>query len=523
MHTAFDSRRVVSSMPDWKQSLSILLSVSITVSGIGLDGCKKEQPASPQGQAQAQQAPATTYASPTPDQLYQLVAPIALFPDNLVAQVLAGSTYPDQITAAEQWLTQNSSLKGQQLMEAVNQQPWDDSVKGLTQFPDVLGQMASNLSWTSALGDAYFNIPQSVMNAVQVMRQRAQQAGNLKSTPQQNVTVQNQAPAAEAPAPASSGEAQTTIVQPPSQTIIIQPAQPEVVYVPTYNPTVVYGAPVAAYPGYSTGAVVATSLLSFGVGIAVGAAISGGGGCCGWGYNSWGSSWNNSTVVYNHNTYISNSNTFANRNNYYNRNNANYNNINRNNINANNINRNNVNANNLNRNNRANNFNGSEPRFNQDLNQKQFRNENAQNLARQPGGGQGNFNQQNRAGNQPQNRAGLNQQQNRGGMNQNQSRPNANNQSRPNVNQNQRQPERGYGQQANRGAGNSTFSNYGQGGNTRTNSARGQQSMQGRGGGGERAAGGGSGGGRAGGGGGGGGARAGGGGAKAGGGGGRRK
>src|SRR5271156_480022 len=102
MHTAFDIRRAVSSMPDWKQSLSILLSVSITVSGIGLDGCKKEQPATQQ--AQAQQAPVATYATPTPDQLYQLVAPIALFPDNLVALVLAGSTYPDEISAAQQWL-----------------------------------------------------------------------------------------------------------------------------------------------------------------------------------------------------------------------------------------------------------------------------------------------------------------------------------------------------------------------------------------------------------------------------------
>src|SRR5271157_5334321 len=465
------ARTSVSAMPRYQQAISVLLSASVMVSVMGLDGCsKKSQPAQSQP-AQQEQAPATTYATPTADQLYQLVAPIALFPDNLVAMVLAASTFPDQISAAYQWLQQNSSLKGQQLTEAANQQPWDNSVKGLTQFPDVLNQMATNLSWTSALGDAYYNIPQSVMNAVQVMRQRAYQAGNLKTTQQQNVTVQNQAPGSAAPAPASSGEAQTTIVQPPPQTIIIQPAQPEVVYVPTYNPTVVYGAPVAAYPGYSTGAMVATSLLSFGVGIAVGAAISGGGG---WGYNSWGCGWNNSTVVYNHNTYISNSNTFANRNNYYNRNNANYNNINRNNINANNVNRNNVNANNLNRNNRANNFNGSEPHFNQNLNQKQFKNENAQNLAQQRGGGQGNFNQQNRAGNQPQNRGGMNQ-----------------NQSRPNVNQNQRQPDRGYGQQANRGAGNSAFSNYGQGGNTRANSARGQQSMQGRGGGGERAGGGG--------------------------------
>src|SRR5271165_282943 len=490
------ARRSGPAMPTCQQAISVLLSASVMLSVMGLDGCsKKSQPAPTQPEQQGQ-APATTYATPTADQLYQLVAPIALFPDNLVAMVLAASTFPDQVTAAYQWLQQNSSLKGQQLTEAANQQAWDDSVKGLTQFPDVLNQMATNLSWTSALGDAYYNIPQSVMNAVQVMRQRAYQAGNLKTTQQQNVTVQKQAPGSAAPAPASSGETQTTIVQPPPQTIVIQPAQPEVVYVPTYNPTVVYGAPVAAYPGYSTGAMVATSLLSFGVGIAVGAAISGGGGCCGWGYNSWGSSWNNSTVVYNHNTYISNSNTFANRNNY-NRNNANFNNVNRNNING----------NNLNRNNRANNFNGSEPRFNQNLNQPQFKNENAQNLVGQRGGGQQNlgqnrgggqqnFNQQNRAGNQPQNR---------GAMNQNQSRPN----------QNQRQPERGYGQQANRGASNSAFSNYGQGGNARTNSARGQQSMQGRGGGGERAGGGG---GRAGGG-----EARGGGGARAGGGGGRRK
>src|SRR5271165_1676555 len=414
-------------MPTYQQAISVLLSASVMLSVMGLDGCsKKSQPAQTQP-AQQGQAPATTYATPTPDQLYQLVAPIALFPDKLLAQVLAASTYPNEVSEAYTWVQQNSSLKGQQLMDAVNNQSWDPSVKGITQFPDVLNQMATNLSWTSALGDAYYNYPTSVMNAVQVMRQRAYQAGNLKTTQQQNVTVQNQAPGSAAPAPASSGEAQTTIVQPPPQTIIIQPAQPEVVYVPTYNPTVVYGAPVAAYPGYSTGAMVATSLLSFGVGIAVGAAISGGGG---WGYNSWGCGWNNSTVVYNHNTYISNSNTFANRNNYYNRNNANYNNINRNNINANNINRNNVNANNLNRNNRANNFNGSEPRFNQDLNQKQFRNENAQNLAGQRGGGQNNVNQQNRGG--------LNQQQNRAGNNQNQGRAN-------NFNQNQRQPERGYG------------------------------------------------------------------------------
>jgi hypothetical protein len=131
-------------MQDARRTLSICLSITLTLSVVDLDGCnKKSDQAAPGTQGQA---PATTYATPTPDQLYQLVAPIALFPDNLVAQVLAASTYPDQVTAAYNWIKQNSNLKGQQLMQTVDQQSWDASVKGLTQFPDVLGQMATN-SW----------------------------------------------------------------------------------------------------------------------------------------------------------------------------------------------------------------------------------------------------------------------------------------------------------------------------------------------------------------------------------------
>ncbi|HEV2115817.1 MAG TPA: DUF3300 domain-containing protein [Terriglobales bacterium] len=232
-----------------QQFLSVFLSVSLTFATWPLDGCKKQahgqsQPA--QSQPGQEQAPATTYAQPSAEQLYQLVAPIALFPDNLVAQVLAGSTYPDQITQANNWLQQNKNLKGDALMQAVNQQPWDVSVKGLTQFPDVLSQMASNLSWTSALGDAYFNIPQDVMNAIQVMRARASQAGNLKSNTQQKVASEQAPP----PQPQAAADSQPVIVQAPPQTIVIEPSQPDVVYVPTYNPTVVYGAPVAVYPGY---------------------------------------------------------------------------------------------------------------------------------------------------------------------------------------------------------------------------------------------------------------------------------
>jgi hypothetical protein len=467
-------------MPTTKQFPSILVSICLAFAQFPLESCKKSEQGTAQAQSnqtpQAQQAPPTTAATPTADELYQLVAPIALFPDNLVAQVLAGSTYPDQITAANNWIKQNSSLKGDQLMQAVDKEPWDVSVKGLTQFPDVLNQMATNLSWTSALGDAYFNVPQSVMNAVQVMRQRAQDSGNLKSNSQQNVTVEKQAPAA-APAAASSGTPQTIVVQAPPQTIVIQPAQPQVVYVPTYNPTVVYGAPVPAYPGYSTGDMVAASVISFGVGIAVGAAIANNNSCCGWGWNSWGCGWHSSTVVYNRNVYVSNSNTFVNRNNYYNRNNVNVNNVNvnnvnRNNINTNNINRNNINTNNVNRNNatnnqyRANNFNNTAhnnnfttPTFDQKRNQPQFNNTNNNrgnvNQTNRPGGAQPNFNQSNRAG-----------------ANQNQARPN-------NLNQTQRTPDRGYGQQANQGASRSAFSNYSQGGNARTNSARGEQSLQG--------------------------------------------
>jgi len=452
-----------------ERALSIFLSICLTLSVAGLDGCKKKEQTQPgTGQPQqGEQAPATTYAVPTADQLYSLVAPIALFPDNLLAQVLAASTYPDEVSAAYQWLQQNSSLQGQQLLQAVNQQPWDASVKGITQFSDVLSQMATNLSWTSALGDAYFNVPQSVMNAVQVMRQRAYQAGNLKSNDQQNISVQNQAPGSAAPAPASSGEPQVTVVQPPAETIVIQPAQPEVVYVPTYNPTVVYGAPVPPAPGYSTGALVATSLISFGVGIAVGAAMNNS--CCGWGWNSWGCGWHNSTVVYNRNVYVSNSNTFVNRNNYYNRNNINTANINRNNINNANINRNNVNnyrANNFDAN--ARNANFTEPKFNQKYDQSQFRNQGAQqqiNQAEKGRGDQQRFNQQAGGGNQQrfnqQPGAGNTQAPSRGG----------------NGNQPQRNQARGYGQ-AERGTNSGAFNGYSPGGNARTNSARGQQSLE---------------------------------------------
>ena len=226
-----------------------------------------------------------------------IVSPIALYPDQLVAQILGAATYPDQVVAASNWLSSNQGLQGEALMRAADKQPWDPSVKAMTQFSSVLDQMAKNLAWTSALGDAAYNQQKDVMASVQRLRAQAKAAGNLKS-----------------------GQ-QIQVVQQDPQTIVIQPANPQVVYVPQYNPTTVYGTPYNP-PGYSTGAMVATGLLSFGVGIAVGAAINNHNSCCGWGYGygGWGCNWHGGNVVYQHNVYVSRSNTFygSNRQNYRN-------------------------------------------------------------------------------------------------------------------------------------------------------------------------------------------------------------
>jgi Protein of unknown function (DUF3300) len=209
----------------------------------------------------------------TADELQALVAPIALYPDALVAQVLGAATFPDQVAAAASWLQQNSNLTGNTLMKAVDTQSWDPSVKALTQFPSVLGNLASNLSWTSSLGEAYHTQTADVMTAIQVLRAKALAAGNLKSS------------------------SQITVVQQSPQTIVIQSPNPQVVYVPAYNPAVVYGYPYVV-PAYTAPPVAATAVLAFGVGIAVGAMMSGG--CCGWGYSSWNCGWHGTTAVVYH-------------------------------------------------------------------------------------------------------------------------------------------------------------------------------------------------------------------------------
>ncbi len=251
-----------------------------------------QQQAPPPPQDATDQAPTAavpSYTQQTPEQLQQLVAPIALYPDSLVAQILAASTFPEQVVEADRWLQANPGVKDDALAQAVDQKTWDPSVKALTAFPSVLGNMDKNLSWTSSLGDAYYNQQQDVMDAVQVMRQKAQAAGNLKSTDQQTVTSND-------------------------STIQIAPANPEVVYVPAYDPWLIYGYPIVAWPGWYPypGIWWDGPFLSFGVGFGIG--FYGG---YGWGWGHWGFDWHNHYTIYNNSRYISHSTVFYNRNAYY--------------------------------------------------------------------------------------------------------------------------------------------------------------------------------------------------------------
>src|SRR5450631_2721180 len=216
------------------------------------------------------------YAPVAASDLDALVAPIALYPDALVAQILAAATYPDQVVDADAYVQANPNLTGDALVNSVDEKQWDPSVMALMQFPSVLSKLAQNMTWTSALGDAAANQQADVAAAVQRMRAKAYAAGNLKT-----------------------GE-QIKVVQQSPDVIVIQPANPQVVYVPTYNPTVVYGTPYNP-PGYSTAALVTTGLISFGVGMAIGASMNNS--CCGWGYGGggWGCNWHGGNTMYQNN------------------------------------------------------------------------------------------------------------------------------------------------------------------------------------------------------------------------------
>ena len=204
-----------------------------------------------------------------PDQLDSLVAPIALYPDPLLAQTLAASTYPLEIIQLRQWLEKNKGLKDKALAGAVAKEPWDPSVQALAALPDVVKRLADDIQWTTDLGNAFLAQQSDVMDAVQRMRKKAEDKGNLKSTEQQKV--------------------ETKVIE-GDKVILIEQANPQVVYVPSYDPMLVYGAPIYPYPPIyypPPGYYAAGMAISFGIGMAMGAFWGGGWGWgCGWGGNN---------------------------------------------------------------------------------------------------------------------------------------------------------------------------------------------------------------------------------------------
>ena len=210
------------------------------------------------------------------EELAQMLAPIALYPDTLLAQVLMASTYPLEVVEAERWVKKNPDLKGDQLDAALKEKDWDVSVKSMAHFPDVLNQMSENLDQTSRLGDAFLAQQEDVMDSVQELRARAKAEGNLETTKEQKVVVQE-------------------------KTIIVESADPQIIYVPTYSPTVVYGTwwypAYPPYPAWYPG----SRLLAFGSGVVVGAAL---GRWCGFGWRNHSVNVNiNRTANINRNVY----------------------------------------------------------------------------------------------------------------------------------------------------------------------------------------------------------------------------
>jgi Protein of unknown function (DUF3300) len=208
--------------------------------------------------------------SPQLKTLDQLLAPIALYPDALLAQVLACATSPQQVTDMNNWMRQNTQLQGTPLQDAANQQGFDASFVALALFPDVINMLATNIDWTTEVGTAFLSDQKGVMDSVQGLRAQAQTAGNLKTTPQQEVVTENK-----------GGQ----------QIIVIQPANPQVVYVPVYNPQTVY---VAAPPAVSP---TVAALMGFGLGIAIGASINNNYYYSPYGWGAWGMHWHTHVVV----------------------------------------------------------------------------------------------------------------------------------------------------------------------------------------------------------------------------------
>jgi hypothetical protein len=265
----------MSSMGRAVRELTAILCLGVLMPGTSaLAATQTQLPDAPSAQAPAKIPP---------DQLDSLVAPIALYPDPMLSQTLVASTYPLEVIQLKQWMDQHEHLGDKALADAVKKQDWDPSIQGLAALPDVVKLLAENIKWTTELGNAVLAQQNEVMDAVQRMRKKAQDAGNLKSSQQQRV--------------------KTEVVE-SKQVIVVEQADPQVAYVPSYNPTVVYGAPVYAYPPIAyppPGYHAAGMAISFGVGVAMGAMWSGG-----WGYNSeWGG---NNITINNNNNFVNNSN-----------------------------------------------------------------------------------------------------------------------------------------------------------------------------------------------------------------------
>lgn len=249
--------------------IKLLLLIALSACMGGAAALAQTSTQKPPPPSAAAPAASTTEASKfSQEELEQMLAPIALYPDSLLSQVLMASTYPLEIVQADRWAKANSGLKGEALAKALEDQTWDASVKSLVNFPDILAAMSEKLDLTTKIGDAFLADQKAVLNTVQRLRARAKEAGNLESS--EKLTVKTE------PAPAGS----TT------QVIVIESPDPQVIYVPTYNPTVVYGTwPYPAYPppvyypppSYATGA-----LIGFGIGYACGAAWGYGWGDCDW-------------------------------------------------------------------------------------------------------------------------------------------------------------------------------------------------------------------------------------------------
>lgn len=218
-----------------------------------------------------------------PDQLDSLVAPIALYPDALLGQVLVASTYPLEVIQLQQWLAKNTGLKDKALADAVSKQPWDPSIQALAALPDAVKRLSEDIAWTTSLGNAFLAQQGDVMDAIQRMRRKAQASGALKTSEQQMV--------------------ETKVVE-EKTVIVVQQANPEVIYVPSYNPTVVYGPPIYAYPPiyYPPPPPAGAVMVGFAVGVMMTAAWHGGPPYgCGWGHS-------NTIVVNHHNTYVRHNN-----------------------------------------------------------------------------------------------------------------------------------------------------------------------------------------------------------------------